>query len=73
MARTETLAMALAETGDFAGAVREQSLAVKRLERARQEALRARTEARLALYKAGKACREPWAADETYPAGIQAR
>lgn len=73
VARTETLAMALAETGDFAGAVREQRLAVKRLRNARLEEVRARAQERLALYEAGKPCREPWAADETYPAGIGRR
>lgn len=73
LARTETLAMALAETGDFEGAVREQNLAVKRLGRTRDKTLLARTKTRLALYKAGKPCREPWTPDETYPAGIQVR
>jgi tetratricopeptide (TPR) repeat protein len=59
----ETIAMALAETGDFAKAAALQRSVIERLERenlAGVEALRGT----LALYERGEACRVPWRDDD---------
>jgi len=70
VARTETLAMALAETGDFEAAQQEQRKALRQARRAERDDLLERVEGRLTLYQAGRPCREPWDRTETFPLGI---
>ncbi|MCH9646965.1 MAG: tetratricopeptide repeat protein [Deltaproteobacteria bacterium] len=56
----ETLAMALAETGDFATAQEWQERAIQAVRQSSRRDLLAGLEANLALYRQGKPCRTPW-------------
>lgn len=60
----ETLAMALAETRRHAEAARWQRQAIEVARRAGREELLLVMERRLALYEAGRACREPWSIED---------
>jgi tetratricopeptide (TPR) repeat protein len=60
----ESLAMAMAETGRFADAVRWQRDAVARAGREGGPAAAARLQDNLRLYEAGMPCRTPWRADD---------
>ena len=62
VADAETLAMALAEAGRFPEALRWQRAALARVESTGGDVRRLRR--RLALYRDGSPCREPWAATE---------
>lgn len=56
----ETLAMALAETGDFAAAQEWQERAIQAVRQSSRRDLLAGLEANLALYRQSKPCRTPW-------------
>jgi tetratricopeptide (TPR) repeat protein len=58
--RIETLAMALAATGDFAGALRWQTAALDAVRRSGRTDLVAPIAANLELYRAGRPVRIPW-------------
>ena len=60
----ETMAMAHAELGQFAGAVEWQRLAMSVAAEAGQSAAVRRMSANLARYLAGEPCRIPWQDDE---------
>ena len=60
----ETIAMALAETGDFAKAAEWQQQAVAAANEAGAEEAARRMEQRLAAYRDGRAWREPWSGDD---------
>lgn len=56
----ETLAMAFAETGDFAQAIHWQEAALDAVRSSRRQDLLAPLEANLARYRNGQPCRQPW-------------
>ena len=56
----ETLAMALAETGDFATALEWQRRAIEAVRESPRQGLLAGLEANLARYERGLPCRQPW-------------
>jgi tetratricopeptide (TPR) repeat protein len=58
--RAETLAMALAEAGDFKSAIATQKATVQAAERAGRKDLLARFQTTLALYERSEPCRQPW-------------
>jgi tetratricopeptide (TPR) repeat protein len=60
----ETMAMALAEVGQYSDAVRWQREAVEAAERAGHRTVVERLRANLDRYQAGRPCRTPWQADE---------
>lgn len=71
----ETLAMAQAEDGDFAGAAALQNNALMATAAAGRFGDLARLQANLALYQAGKPCRTPWGDQDPvfYPSPLPAR
>ncbi len=60
----EALAMALAETGDFAQAAQLQANALAAVRSSSRPELVEPVERNLALYRAGKPCREPWRGED---------
>lgn len=60
----ETMAMALAEVGEFRGAVEWQQVAIDVARDAGRPDLANRMTANLALYRQGRPCRTPWRDDE---------
>ena len=60
----ETMAMALAELGEFRGAAEWQQLAMDVARDAGQPALARQMSANLELYRRGEPCRTPWREDE---------
>ena len=60
----ETMAMALAEVGQFAGAMEWQRLAIDVAGDAGRRDLAQLMSANLALYTRGAPCRRPWRDDE---------
>ena len=60
----ETMAMALAEVGEFRGAVEWQQVAIDVARDAGRPDLADRMSANLALYRQGRPCRTPWRDDE---------
>ena len=60
----ETMAMALAELGEFRGAAEWQQLAMDVARDAGQSALAQEMSANLGLYQRGEPCRTPWRDDE---------
>jgi tetratricopeptide (TPR) repeat protein len=60
----ETMAMALAEAGQYSDAVRWQREALDAAERAGQRPVVERLRVNLDRYQAGRPCRTPWRADE---------
>ena len=60
----QTLAMALAETGQFAKAAELQRLLLANLEKSQDSELVASLRDNLALYQRGQACRLPWRDDD---------
>ena len=60
----ETMAMALAELGEFRGAAEWQQLAIDVARDAGQSALAQEMSANLGLYQRGEPCRTPWRDDE---------
>jgi hypothetical protein len=64
LAMAETMAMALAETGQFDDAVKWQSEAVSSASESRREDLVRQLSANLRLYQNGQPCRTPWTLDD---------
>ena len=60
----ETLAMALAELGDYRQAATIQREVIDATQRAGLPAAAARMRQNLKLYKAGRPCRTPWTDDD---------
>ena len=60
--RAETLAMALAEVGNFESAIRWQRQVIERAAREQQVELAEKARERLRDYQQGKPCRAPWSA-----------
>jgi tetratricopeptide (TPR) repeat protein len=63
-ALAETMAMALAEAGHFAEAVRWQQNAIDAARAAGQPDIAARMQVNLARYRSNQPCRAPWAPDD---------